>query len=86
MWDPYHLTCSLDALNDFWMAMIVKCNTTRFTFGFINFFGPQTIPQKEASWTQVSTWITTHIDIPYILFGDFNVIQSLDEKKGGKGS
>lgn len=83
LWDPSKVICSLESIQDAWLAVLVKCNATGSHFGLINIYGPQDLEKKAACWVQISEWLATHAETPYLIGGNFNAIRSLEEKKGG---
>ena len=55
----------------------------RKTYLVTNVYGPQRMDDKLRFLDSLMELRDRHVDVPWILCGDFNMIKSLSEKKGG---
>ncbi|GKD15769.1 RNA-directed DNA polymerase, eukaryota [Tanacetum coccineum] len=83
MWDSRvftmdHTFCDRNFLciTSSWVGMANKV-------GLLNVYAPQSSSLKEALWSSIESLVTSINDV-WVIFGDFNVVRSRDERSGCK--
>ncbi|GKD54311.1 RNA-directed DNA polymerase, eukaryota, partial [Tanacetum coccineum] len=73
-----HTFCDRNFLciTSLWVGMANKV-------GLLNVYAPQSSSLKEALWSSIESLVTSINDV-WVIFGDFNVVRSRDERSGCK--
>jgi len=86
LWSPHKIGILDAEASRNYLSIVIQLVGERDTFLVTNVYGPQRIDEKlKFLDTLVDLW-GRHADIPWIMGGDFNMIKSLSEKKGGTRS
>lgn len=63
--------------------MVIQPVVDKETYLLTNVYGPQRLDEKLRFLNSLGDLRDRHVGLPWILSGDFNMIKSLSEKKGG---
>eukprot|EP00253_Pinus_taeda_P016893 PITA_16893 len=86
LWNPRKIRIlDVEASRNYLSVVIQPLGDKEF-YLITNFYGPQKPEDKIRLLTSLEDLRDRHSGIPWILGGDFNMIRSLSEKKGGTGS
>jgi len=83
LWNPLKIIIvDAEATRNYLSAIIQPMGMSE-TFLVTNVYGPQRIDEKISFLSSLVDLRSRHKEIPWVLGGDFNMIKSLSEKKGG---
>eukprot|EP00253_Pinus_taeda_P006614 PITA_06614 len=83
LWNPQKVNIvDVEATRNYLSAIIQPMGMSE-TFLVTNVYGPQRIDEKLRFLNSLADLRSRHEEIPWVIGGDFNMIKSLSEKKGG---
>ena len=86
LWNPKKIDIiDVDAFREY-LSVVMQPVGDKETYLITNVYGPQRLEGKLKLLDSLEDLRDRHLGIPWILGGDFNVIKSLLEKKGGIGA
>ena len=83
LWDPQKLGIVNAEESRNYLSLVIQPLGDRETYMITNVYGPQKLEDKLKLLTSPEELRERYRDMPWILEGDFNMIKSLTEKKGG---
>ena len=83
MWNPQKLGILDVEPSMNYSSMVIQPLVDKEVYLIMNFYGPQKLEYKFKLLSSLGDIRERHMGIPWILGGDFNMIKSLSEKKGG---
>eukprot|EP00253_Pinus_taeda_P003205 PITA_03205 len=83
LWNPHKIGILDAEASKNYLSVVIQPVGERDTFFVTNVYGPQRIDDKLRFLDSLVDLKDRHADIPWIMGGDFNMIKSLSEKKGG---
>ena len=83
LWNPQEVNLSGFVATSFFLSVDFHILGTRIRGFFTNIYGPPKVEQKLSFLDSPNFIKKTSEDKPWILGGDFNLIGTLEEKKGG---
>lgn len=83
LWDPQKLGILDAKASRNYLSLLIQPSGDKETYMITNVYGPKKLEDKHKLLTSLEELRERHLDMPWILEGDFNMIRSLTEKKGG---
>ncbi|GJR68224.1 putative RNA-directed DNA polymerase, eukaryota, reverse transcriptase zinc-binding domain protein [Tanacetum coccineum] len=81
MWDTSFFSKEQQVVNPNFLCVIGSWSGLSSKVGLLNIYGPQSSSLKEPLWSSIENLINS-FNIVWIIFGDFNVVRSVDERAG----
>lgn len=82
-WDPQKLGILNAEASRNYLSLVIRPLGDKEIYMITNVYGPQKLVDKLKLLTSLEELRKRYPDMPWILAGDFNMIKSLTEKKGG---